>query len=180
MVWVLTWEKPSDCEHHITVWDSEQAALSQACSEIQDAISSDWDMDLYDCAVQAKSINDAICNGDLRAAMRLYNEWESDSDYGCFFNVSQKQSLSTNDAATPEVFDEDFFTALLPDDDGSDEDEEENEEKVDNTPYQATSPGATCRGPCGSYNDMAYADQRNGTYCCYQCRTFSHIFGAKS
>lgn len=179
MVWIITWEKPSEGEHSVTVWTSERSALMQVCTEIQNTIECDWDMEDYDCASRAKRINDAIACGDYRDAMSLYNDWEADSDYGCFYGVCEKASLTQQDAGTPTIFDESFFTALCPDDDGSDEDEEEDEEEVDESPYQATVAGATCRGPCGSYNDMAYADKRDGTYCCYQCKTFAHIFGAK-
>jgi hypothetical protein len=180
MVWVLTWENPSDCETTITTWDNEKAARKQACSEIQDDIQSNWDMSDFDCAQQAQMINNCIEQGRYDRAMEYYNEWNGDADYGTFYHVSHKTLLSTSDASDPMVFDEGFFAALLPDDDEEDEEDEEEDEEVDDSPYQASVPGATCRGPCKSYNDMAYADKRDGTHVCYQCKTFAHIFGKKT
>jgi hypothetical protein len=179
MVWILTWENPTDGETAVTVWDTDNAARKQACSEIQDDILNGWDMTDYEAASQAKLINDAIARCNYSRAMEYYNEWQSDRDYGTFYYVCEKSLLTPQDARDPDVFDEDFFEALVSEDDDEDEEDEEEDEEVDDSPYQASVPGATCRGPCKSYNNMAYADKRDGTYCCYQCKTFSHIFGKK-
>ncbi len=176
-VWVLNWENSEDGNREITLWETQEAARQQACYEIQNAIESDWDMEDHDDANQAQLINEAIKSKKYALAIEYWNEHESERDYGQFWSVCKKDVLALADASTPDIHADDFFIALCPEEE--DEEDEEEDEEVDDSPYQASIPGATCRGPCKSYNDMAYADKRDGTYCCYQCKTFAHIFGKK-
>lgn len=166
-MFILFFEDTRCGENNATVWDSERAARQQAVSEILDDVR-DWDMDDPDIEKYAKDINDYASSGDLEGAMDAYNEYNGESyGGGLFYSVSERVLLSLADAAP--------VTPLLFDDES--EEEEEDDEDGDDAPFVATTPGATCRGPCGNYNPDAYADRSDGTHLCYQCKTFSSIFG---
>jgi hypothetical protein len=181
MVWVIEWNYPSDGESNVTVWDSEKAAAKQACSEIQDRIQSEWDMADYDMASEARQINDYVSAGQYLKAVKYWNNCSTncDSDYAMFWHVREEQTRDLSDAGDPQIFDPDYFTALLDEEEEGDGDEDfddasdsELEEE-----YTASVPGATCRGPCGQSNEYAYANKRDGTYVCHSCRMMSQVFG---
>jgi hypothetical protein len=180
MVWVIEWSYPSDGESNVTVWDGEKSAAKQACSEIQSRISDDWDMTDYDQASSARQINDYVSAGQYLKAVKYWNNCSSncDSDYAMYWEVREAQVGDLSGASEPIVFDPDYFTALL----DSEEEEEDDGildaefEEVDEA-YQASNPGATCRGPCGQFNEYAYANKRDGTHVCHSCRMMSQVFG---
>ncbi len=45
-------------------------------------------------------------------------------------------------------------------------------------PFKPSTLGATCRGPCQSHNEFAYADNPDGTHLCYQCKIQEQVFGS--
>lgn len=178
MVWVIEWSYPSDGESNVTVWDSEKAAAKQACSEIQDRISSEWDMTDYDYAQEARQINDYIAGGSYLKAVKYWNNCSAncDSDYAMYWHVREEVTKDLSDASDPQVFDPDYFEALLENEEESEEEDEE-EEVDDEEEYLSTTPGATCRGPCKQYNEYAYANKRDGTHVCHSCKMMSQVFG---
>jgi hypothetical protein len=180
MVWVIEWNYPSDGESNVTVWDSEKSAAKQACSEIQDRISSEWDMADFDMAEEAKQINDYVSAGQYLKAVKYWNSCGAncDSDYAMYWHVREEQTRDLSDASEPQVFDPDYFTALL--DEDSEEEEDEDgipDAEFEEEEYQASVPGATCRGPCTQHNEYAYANKRDGTYVCHSCKMMSQVFG---
>lgn len=179
MVWVIEWNYPSDGESNVTVWDSEKSAAKQACSEIQDRIEAEWDMSDYDMAQEACQINNYISAGQFLKAVKYWNNCSAncDSDYAMYWHVREEQTRDDSDATTPQVFDPSFFTALADADEDDGDEEEEEEEDDEEEEYQASTPGATCRGPCGQSNEYAYANKRDGTYVCHSCRMMSQVFG---
>ncbi len=152
-VWLLHWEYPYDMESNITVWTSEQDALKQACSEIEDSITNDWDMDDEHQSQVAEEISDLQKRGKLREAMDAWNDYQSNynDEYAQYYSV-MKKAVQSHDAS-------DVVTSAPP------------------VAYRASTSGATCRGPCKQYNEYAYADRPDGTHLCRQCSTFQHIFG---
>lgn len=174
MVWVIEWTQPGQSEYHSTVWATEQDALRQACNDMLERIS-DWDLDDTDIESNARKINDLVANGDFKTALNEYSDYESESDYeySQFWNVYEQKTIKTRPAA-PTLL-------LFSDPDDEDEDnEDDEEEEIDfdtEEPYQASVPGATCRGPCKAVNEHAYADRRDGTHVCYQCKLMSQVFG---
>ena len=182
MVWVIEWNYPSDGESNVTVWDSEKAAAKQACSEIQDRIADEWDMTDYDHAQEAQQINDYISAGSYLKAVKYWNNCHlnCDSDYAMYWHVREEQTRDLSDATDPRVFDPDFFEALLGDEEeegDGDEDFDDSSDSDDEEEYQASTPGANCRGPCGQHNEYAYANKRDGTYVCHSCKMMSQVFG---
>jgi hypothetical protein len=153
-VWIKQREDISDLEVNVTVWTSEQDALKSTCQEIMKKIGSDWDMDEEHMSTTADSIEAEIHGKGYRAAMDLWNDFQSNynDDYAEYFSVYKR--------------------SVLPDDG-------EVVTSASVLAYKATTTGATCRGPCGQYNDYAYADRSDGTHVCFQCSTFQHIFGTK-
>lgn len=150
-VWVLEWSHPYDSENNITVWANENDARRQALDEIEDLITNDWDMEDNDAAACADDISDMVARGQLAEAMRRFNDYQDEynSDYAQYWHVYSRDLLTGDGSKS---------TMTTP------------------STYKATTHGATCRGPCKSFNDYAYADRSDGTYVCHQCKTFGHIF----
>ena len=178
-VWVIEWSYPYDNEHNVTAWASQQDAQKQACSEILDRIQNEWNLGDQEYAQEAKTINDMVGKGDFKKAIRYWNDCSlnCDSDYAMYWHVRELDESDYSGSVT--LIDESLFTGLLDEeegdgdedfDDSSDSDDEEEE-------YQASTPGATCRGPCGQSNEYAYANKRDGTYVCHSCRMMSQVFG---
>ena len=172
MVWIVEWSQPGQNEVNVTVWDSEQNALMAVCGEILDLIGSDWDLSDSEAKNQAIQINDLVANGNYRAALREYTDWTAngcDYEYQQFWAVYDRAPLSNPKKPCLLSFSDDV--------EEEDEDEEDEEEIEEEESYQASSPGATCRGPCKSYSEHAYANKRDGTHVCYQCKMMSQVFG---
>lgn len=151
-VWSLQWNYSYDMDTNFTVWTTEKAALQQGISEIVKKIDNDWDMDNEDMSRYTDRIKELRSQGKLREAINEWNEY---------------QNHYNNDRAETYLC---FMIEVLSGDD-----------EVVKTPapvaYQASSPGATCRGSHKEFNPYAYADQPDGSYLCTQCKTFQHIFG---
>lgn len=161
-IWVLQWSSPDDA--NVSLWQSEQDALIQAASEIQQGILADWDMNDPDVHAVAKSIFDNINSGNFRQAIHDWNDAQSELgyDFPSWYSVIKRNILSGPQAVqtiflgsnTPIVTGIDFGT--------------ENPDTLPAPPMQTA--GATCRGPCGTYNEYAYADRMDGSFCCYSCK----------
>jgi len=172
MVWIVELDRPGQCEVDIFVWDTERNALYAAAADILDCVR-DWDLSDYDAHERATDINNAVACGDYRNAIQLYNDWESEQnqEYSQYFSVYERDIQTSR--ITPTLM-------LIPDLDSEEEEDEEDDDcEEENEPFEAAHPGATCRGPCNNYNPDAYADKYDGTYCCYQCRMLSQVFGGK-
>lgn len=168
MVWIVEWTQPGQSESNVTCWASEKEALMSACTEILDLIGSDWDLADSEVKDKAIEINDFVANGNYREALREYTDWTAngcDYEYQQFWSVYDRTILSGPRQPCLLSFDDE------------EEEEEEEEEIEEEEEYQASSPGATCRGPCGNYNEHAYANRRDGTHVCYQCKMMSQVFG---
>lgn len=181
-VWTVEWSYPSENDSNISVWDSEDKARKQACSEIIDDVQN-WDFSDPDMRACAKRINDCIIAGDYKSALLEYNDWQCNSDYESqqFFSVTSRAVQSNSSNPSPIIFSDDdddddccSCDCCGDDDCGGCEDEDDSD---DDENYQASSPGAICRGPCGNRSDYAYADRRDGTHVCYQCKMMSQVFG---
>jgi hypothetical protein len=143
-----------DNEHNVTVWTNQYDAQKQALKEIVDIIANDFDMDDSSASACADDIDDMMNRGQLGDAVRRWNDFQDDhnSDHAQYYFVSKKQVLGAGSQVAPSGGSS--FTTI-----GS---------------------GATCRGPCGQFNEYAQADRSDGTHICRQCSTFNHIFGTKS
>ncbi len=162
-VWIVEWSYPNDVETEVSVWANEHDAYYHACEEIKSRIDGDWDMDDEDQQAAAEQFDNFFVPGgkntilSMTKAIRVWDEYQSNfnDEYAQYWNVSKKsvRRLDEGDADTlpPPVMN-----------------------------YKASVAGATCRGPCGQFNDYAYADRSDGTHVCRQCSTFQHIFGVKS
>lgn len=153
-VWVLEWSYPYDNEHNVTVWNNQVDAQKQALKEIIDVIANDFDMDDPHASSCADDIDDMMNRGQLAEAIRRWNDFQDDhnSDHAQYYFVSKKEVLGEGATTSPSG----------------------------GASFIATSNGATCRGPCGQFNEYAQADRADGTHICRQCSTFQHIFGTKS
>ena len=156
-VWVIEWSYPYDGETNVTIWASEKDAQRQALDEITDLMTNDWDMDDEDASSCSDDIEDMISRGHFDEALQRFHDYQDNynSDQAQYWHVYRREVLTgdQNKATT--------IPAPPPS-------------------YRANTSGATCRGPCGNFNDYAYADRHDGTYVCRQCSTFQHIFGTKS
>jgi hypothetical protein len=152
-VWLKEWDYAYDNEHNVSVWASELAALQSCVSEIQDSITNNWDMDDETQAQYSDEFTELLLKREYRLAMEKWNDYQSNhNDEQCeYWFVSSKDILGGDD--------QEIVTSASA------------------VAFKASSSGATCRGPCGQYNDYAYADKSDGTHLCRQCSTFKHIFG---
>jgi CTP synthase (UTP-ammonia lyase) len=153
------------------LFDSEGAALSEACKNILNLITENWNLCEESDRDEAKSIQESVRKTNYNAAIAAYNDYECNrnSNYPVYVSVRSQtvNAYVTNNTSWID------FSEYEPEE----EDEEETEfEEADDSPYQASSPGATCRGPCGNPSNDAYADKRDGTFLCYQCKLFSGVF----
>jgi hypothetical protein len=168
--WVLKMEdvdNPGD--ETIALFKTEEEAEKQAVSEILIQLSY-WDMSDPDAADLARLINNLASNGDWNEARREWND--SDVDHNFYWYVWEAEVQTSADK--PYLLSASFLNNV-------DEDEEEEESspapKTQATPFQASTPGAHCRGSHKEWNEYAYADQPDGTYLCQQCRMFNQVFG---
>jgi hypothetical protein len=75
-VWILEVDIPNEYDTSISIWDSEDEALKQACSEIQEEIMMRFDlpnMSANDRDV-AKDINEHVAAGRWERAIECWNE----------------------------------------------------------------------------------------------------------
>ena len=162
MLYLLKFEDMEQGETYTSIWDSPEYAHQQAVSEILDDIRDGWDLDDPEVAALAKDISDHAMNCNFPKVLDLWNdEQHSQCGPGRFWSVEEREVCLPGDAAP-------ISPILFADEDN--EEEKQAEEEDDSTPYLATTQGATCRGPCGNYSPDAYANKRDGTYCCWQCK----------
>ena len=165
-VWVIEWSQPCQQEFSSTVWDSKENALQSICAEILINITNDWDLSDSNSLFNAKEINMLIATNQYYRAMNCYNDFESDSEseYRNQYSIS-KQNI--NDLAKTPC----LLSFSDEDEDSADEDEGNvDDADFEEVPYLSTIPGANCRGPCGIHSEYAYADHKDGTHVCYQCK----------
>lgn len=170
IIYIEEIDRVSDGEITKTTFDNEDAALEEAGTDILNLMRDNWDLSDEDERHAASTIQDLIRTRSYRDVISEYNYHEErrSANYPIFVTVSSehvKQSAAPHDFIDFSEYEEE-------------EDEEEDEEITPaSTAYVATSPGATCRGPCRNPSPDAYADQRDGTYVCYQCKLFGGVFG---
>jgi hypothetical protein len=173
MVWIVEWTQPGQNESHVTCYSTEDDALKSACNDMLESLPDAWDLDDADGKANARTLNDLVANGSYRAAINEYADFESENnnyEYGQYWSVYERKVNSF--PGLPNLL-------ALADPDQDEEEEEEEDDEEDEETYQASSPGATCRGPnCGYVSPDAYADKRDGTYVCYQCKMMSQVFGS--
>jgi hypothetical protein len=172
-VYVLEYSCPFDGNTSVTIWDNENDAYKQAAHDIQCTIKDRWDMSNETEREDAHEINERIKAGAFKSAVIYFNECDvNDRDTNESWHVRCEYTMVN--ASDPQVFADDYF-----EDNEHTCDENCDDGKVESEDvYQATESGATCRGPCGGYNEYAYADRRDGTFVCYACKTMGQTFGA--
>lgn len=169
IMWLLTWKFPSQGECEFVAFDSEIVALEQAAGEVLAHVESEWDMSVPLQYGEAKSINESMLAGNWAQVVNLFNGSSTNADHNFMIWEVVKLTPKTVAWTVPQPL-------SLP--------KEEKEEapptlKPENISYQASEPGATCRGPkCGVYSEYAYADNTNGTFLCHSCKMMISIFGS--
>jgi len=156
MIWVCQRSQPS---FSITLWKSRDEAQAAACAAIMDDVNHKWDLSNPDEVRKAESISDACMAMRFDDAIFLYNDWMRAKVYSIYERSIQTTPPNIHLLGVKNVA---MVQPPIP---------------TPAQPFRATKPGATCRGPCGNFNDYAYADQPDDTYCCYQCRYMSQVFG---
>lgn len=177
MVWLVEWSRgagTAESETKVTCWSSEGDARMSACRNILSDINKNWDLDDDDQRDSAKSINNLCALGSLKEAISEYNDWNANLD-----DYESQRFLHVHEEKV-QTFSGGLCLLHISDpDDEEDEEEDLASNHVEEEAYQASTPGATCRGPCGNYNPDAYADKRDGTHVCYQCKMMFQVFGGK-
>ena len=180
MVWVCEWTKPGDCDANSTIWSTKDEALAYACSRLLDDIYGFWDVTNTYTKDRAGLISDECAAFNFTAAIHLYNdhEFNQNSKYAQAYRVYERVIGTIKDVPTLRLLNIPAAPIKI---------------QVPNfnitgkawgspipaapTPFKATKPGATCRGPCQQVSTDAYADRPDGTFCCYQCKLMSQAFG---
>lgn len=160
-------DQVSDGEIVKTIFDREDIALAEAGSDILNLMRDNWDLSDDDLREHACEIQDFIRASSYRDAIAEYNYHEErrTRDYPVF--VAVRSEVVKQYAMQHSFID---FSEY------EEEEEEEEDEPTSFAPFVATSPGATCRGPCGNPSNDAYADRSDGTFVCYQCKLFGGVF----
>ena len=162
-----------DGEKSMTVWETEPAAYKHAAYNIQCTVQDRWDMTNETERDDARNINNHIKSCNYRSAVRYFNDCDANSDD--HQEIWSIYSEDVNDSASdPKIFPDSHFDS----DEDDDVDDASSNTNAADKPFQATESGATCRGPCGGYNEYAYADKRDGTFVCYACKIMSQTFSA--
>lgn len=172
MVWALEWSYPYDADSFVSIWDTQEYALKQACAEIIRHMNATLDFTDEACKDTAVEFQRLIDNNEYLKAVKYWNSSDvnCDGDHSQYWNVSEKKILDDSNIIA-------LYRISLPDEDESEEDEEDNSSisssSEDNRPksFVATKCGATCRG-CKQYNEYAYADNADDTYHCYSCKSY--------
>jgi len=164
MVWIVEWTQSGQSAVKVTVFTHEGDAFAATGASIMHRVSNDWDLGDVDCKTRAYAVSDACAASNWKEAVRLFNDWEVDGDYETMhqYRVYERKPC--------EVFPVVHLLRELPT-------TATPVPPTTPTVWKATHPGATCRGPCKQVSTDAYADQSNGTYCCYQCKFMSQAFG---
>ena len=156
--YILHIEYTKDGEHDFLHYADKDIALEQAAAEIQETIYETWDLNSYDQALEARSINKLVKAGDYSGAI---DEWNNCTSNVCKENVQISvyyESFITT-SVKPRIFDNDAFLILQP---------------PVSSGYPATQPsapsGAACRA-CQNYNQYAIPDRADGTFLCYSCKS---------
>ena len=170
MAWIVEYEYPEDGEHSTQTFSTREDAYRYALVQAEDRIQDSWNLEPgEDDREKAIDFNDRINAGDYKQALYIYNDVESDRDYGMFYYVSE--SIPQDFGTVPSGVD------IPPEEEDDDDYDDDDADEEDDEPYLASDVGANCRGPCGNYYPDAYADRRDGTIECYQCRSLKSIFG---
>ena len=167
MTYILEWSYPYSGENYINIFDSEEAALKQACSEIVDHINETFDLfGDKECILVATDIQRLLDNSNYSDVVNYWNSSNinCDTDHSQYWNIYHRKIKTDSDIYSIGKIN---FPNL------SDENEIEEESKPNI--FVATESGAKCRC-CNNYNEYAYADNVNGTYECYSCRSMKNIF----
>lgn len=166
-MWICSWEQHGQYDSSISIWNTEAEALVAAGSKIMNEIAW-WDMNNPETSKKAYAISDKCAAMDWRSAIDTYNDYEAHkpATYSCYISVYESK-VKTIAPKVPLLrpLPAGTLTPVGP--------------APSTAPFKATKEGATCRGPCKQFNDYAYADSPDGTYCCRQCKWMGEIFGSK-
>lgn len=165
-IWILEVDDTSHGEVNRYHYATSGAAEKEAAYEIMERISQKWEI-YGDQREAAEEINNAVAADDYKKAIRLFNLEEENANHPFFIVVVETLLHTYKDAQQPNLLEFE-----------DDEEEEEEETPVSSGPYIASTPGATCRGPCKNHSTDAYADSRDGTYECYSCKLMKGVFGS--
>lgn len=171
MVWILEWSYPYDSDSYVIIFDSEELALKQACSEIVDHINENLDVvgdqEHYMLAVDIQKLID---NKEYSKAIRHWghSDVNCDNDHSQYWSVYEREVKTISDMAS-------IGKIHLPKQDIDSSDKNEDNVPVKENMFVATECGAKCRS-CNNYNEYAYADNSDGTHECYSCRSFHKMY----
>jgi len=169
MVWILEWSYPYDSDSYVTVFDSEENALKQACADIVDHINETLDViGDQEHNLLATDIQTYLDNNEYAKAVRYWNSSDvnCDDDRSQYWNVYERNVKTVSDLGS-------IGKIHLPKQDIDSDDEPVK--NIKNNIFVATECGARCRC-CNNYNEYTYADNVDGTYECYSCRSMRNIF----
>jgi hypothetical protein len=166
MVWIVEWTQPGQSSVKVTAFDTEEYALVATCASLMQRVRSDWDLTNSDYQARAYLISDACASLNWKEAIRLFNEWEGDGDYEYMHQYRVYSRTPVTQLPVVHLLRSLPATAIPA-------------QPIVAVPWKASKPGATCRGPCKQVSTDAYADQPDGTFCCYQCKYMSQVFGKK-
>lgn len=178
MVYVLKFTDADD-EQVLTFWNSELDASKTACNSIHDYISNAWDISQTNQFDDAKEFNRFVKSGCYSAAIRHWNQCKSNVNSSYFQHWDVYKDDMNSNTVVPKVWDDSYFGAstapikylTLSKDPADMLGLPSVAEKRLLNKYSAAECGATCRGHCGTYNEYAYADNPDGTYVCFGCKT---------
>lgn len=161
MVWIVTYDDTNNGDHSTTVWDNRDAAYKDVCANIIDDINQNgWDFSDLATFSAAQDIENHIKAQEWVQAVERWNDWSATYDAGVYWSILGETVFSPQDACTPGSIN---WPAQNTGDD----------ETLDTMSAPiATTAGATCRGPCGQWNEYACSDKSDGTFVCYQCKMF--------
>lgn len=171
IIYIVEVDDVDNGEKSIQTFDTHAVALAQAGIEMIEAMRC-WDLDDEGDRGTAIIVQNLITAGDIMGAFPIFNDWACNSNSPVYIFLRQETVKSS-------VRGKHRWIDFSQYGDGDDEFNVPATLSVvaSNTPFVATSPGATCRGPCGNPSLDAYADRQDGTFLCFQCKLMKQAFG---
>lgn len=100
MIWLLEWSYPYNGDVAVSVFESEQDALKQACSEIVCHINNNLNLESCEEHISvSKEIQDLINKCDYLNAVKCWNfcDVNCDSDHSEYWSVFSRNIINSND-----------------------------------------------------------------------------------
>ena len=165
IIWKVIYQNFVQPDIQTTYWDDYVIAKQHICALIVDRINDNWDLTCAADVKLAEEIENLIKSGMPSAAINLWNSIPNQTINWTIEEITIYNGMVGNTISKIN------FPIIKSTEDNT------SSENIQTELFVAADPGATCR-TCQQYSEYSYADRKDMTYLCHQCKTFQYIFGA--